>query len=188
MSLNNIRYKILYLVIVMTAILSSCSYNDAERNKLVFINSIDEVQDSIRVMNSMLDIFIDDKIINYYIVDENYLYVNSKPVGKVFLNGLIQIKDSLSVLSELNKLQIERLTKIALFLKRNFICGAYKNVFFERYFYDYRPTPEVEYKDLRVIFYGDENSKNLPCSPVERVNFLEHQKNLFLISFTDIRE
>jgi hypothetical protein len=184
------RKALLLIIICLMTFLSWVSIgcrNSHNRNVIQFNDSTEKVEKSIQELNRLMDSLITDKVTNYYFDYEGYLYINST---KLFLpmEGIdIPAIDSSMIFSKLKLNEINDFIANVLFLKKNYISGAHKDLFYGMYMYDYRATDEAGYDDLRNIILVDKTDFKPPVSEHEKMKLLDQKGNLYLVSFIDAR-
>ena len=106
------------------------------------------MEDSLKVMNSLLSSYSD---FNYQIDESNVLLIGTNKVGKIDSSFLSQIK--------LNPLKYSnsdrRIFSIILFLKSNEINSCFRYLDLGVIVYDYKPTKEDLFEDIRYIIFND---------------------------------
>lgn len=179
--------KIILSVLTFFSIaLCSACRQSSTRDKLIFIDSANEVQNSIIRLNLLMEKIITSDGINYFFDDSSYFYLNSKK--------LIVLKDtknysslySDSVFTNLDSAEIDVFIHDALFLKKNFINSVHKDQYFNVYFYSYKMTDENTFDDVRDIMIMD-SSQKLPASDVEYHQLLDKKDRLLLVRPIDKR-
>lgn len=183
---SKMRKVFLLIVICLSTFLSCFSIscrNKPNRNVIQFEDSTEKVENAIQELNRLMDSLITDKVTNYYFDVEGYLYINST---KLFLpiEGIdIDKIDSVMMFSKLKPNEISDFITNVLFLKKNFISGAHKDLFYGVYMYNYKATDDAGYDELRNIILVDKTSFKLPVSEQEKMKLLDQKGNLCLVSF-----
>jgi hypothetical protein len=145
--------------------------NVSDRDKIVFKVPLSEIEDSIRVMNSLLNSYNE---VNYYIDDENNLFVGTNGIGKIDSIILHQIKSN-----PLNFTNTDiRIFSIILFLKNNRINSCFRHRDIKAIVYDYNPTKKDRFEDVRYIVL---NENQLYINSNE-FHILDKKDNLLLIT------
>ncbi len=129
-------------------ILCICTVGCNNRNKISFKVPSSDIKDSIKVMNSLLGSFSE---INYYIDDANILSIGTKKIGKIDSLFLSQLKSSPS---NFNDTDIQTFS-IILFLKSNGINSCFRHRDLGIIVYDYKPTKEDRFEDIRYVILND---------------------------------
>jgi hypothetical protein len=167
--------------------LGSCSSQSEVRNTISFKDSVTTVQDSIKLMTSYLDRIKDADVKNLFFDHDDYLYINNVKIARMSIGDRIDFLDSVQHVTGLSKSDSYKLVSLALFLKDNNISACFKHHFFGEYFYEYRPTLENDYEDIRYILIYDESLKDLKGSDVISYQLLDRKQDLLLIAPADIK-
>ncbi|MFZ7131342.1 MAG: hypothetical protein ACOWWR_03185 [Eubacteriales bacterium] len=175
----NGKYKIVAMRITalilsfLFIIITSCNSSN-KRNVISFKVPAEQIADTIKVMNSIIG---DLAEVNYYIDGNNILLFGTEEVGKLDSTFIIKAKKDTSKYSQTDI----RLFNIILFLKQNEINSCFRHRDFGAIVYDYRPTKDDRFDDVRyIILQGDVdiNSARFLNSQV----VLDKKSNLFLIA------
>jgi hypothetical protein len=170
---KTMRY-LFQLLFVLCICITGCS-NTNERDTISFKVPLSTIADSIKVMNSLLSSYNE---VNYYIDDANVLLIGTKEVGKVDSVFLSKLK-----LNPLNYTNTDiRIFSIILFLKYNEINSCFRRRDLGVIVYDYKPTKDDKFEDVRYIVLDDglldANSSRFKNSQY----VLDRKDNLLLIA------
>jgi hypothetical protein len=135
------------LLFVLSIYFTGCS-DINEKDTISFKVSLSTIADSIKMMNSLLSSY---KEVNYYIDDANILIIGTKEVGRVDSEFLSKLK-----LNPLNYTDTDiRFFSIILFLKENEINSCFRHRDLGVIVYNYKPTKDDEFEDVRYIVLDD---------------------------------
>ncbi len=168
------------IIFILHLFFVSCS-NTNNRNTITFKVPIAVMGDSIKVMNSLVNPYAE---FNYYIDDVNVLYLSNHMIGKIDSSFLAQIKLKPSNYSKNDV----RIFSLILFLKNNEINSCFKLTELGVLVYDYKPTKEDRFEDIRYILlendHIDINSMRFRNSYIT----LDKKNGLILIAPIDKRK
>jgi hypothetical protein len=170
------RLRITLLAIIITACYS-CKKSNSDRNRLIFKNDINSVQDSlIRFKNllSKLPKRNDNRNVTYSIEDGK-LKINDTLIVNYF--SKLQHKSKI-----LNLEEIHTFIRISNFLKDNYLTSAYFDEVGKRWRFIYRDFPERTYNDTRDICLLDTSESK---SILETDKILEKKNRLYLLAPKD---
>jgi hypothetical protein len=176
--------KIIIIIIGLISLLMLCIIfmgRHLERNKLIFKDPVEQVQDSIKVMIGLLDKMKSnaDGIKNYYFDDANCFYVNAQRLFVITQNTRILL-DTFYAFKDFNKEEMERFIKLTSYLNDNYINDGGMNSF-GGYKFDYREMPENEFVQLRYIIYWENENESLPSDGVIEWEILDKRSKLILV-------
>lgn len=172
-----------YSYVSFLLFLFACNGIAQERNKIVFQNPPDQVEDSIVVMNSFMDSLIVRRVNNVFFDTENNLIINNKKMGRMAEGDSISFIYIVRQETGFSETQVMRFLSLALFLKDNFMTAWFKHGQYGIYFYVYKPTARNEYNDLRNIILFDERLYGIKGSmESESFKILDRVGNLVLIT------
>lgn len=167
----------------MAIVVVSCGQiQDPLRNKIVLIDEINQVSDSILNIQLLLDKLPKDPIIGSFIDREGHLYVNTKKVGllKEALNDPSIRSDS--VFENFSNDDFTRFISITVFLLQNHIYGSRKDNLSGMFVHEYRRTEENVYTDIRDIMVNiDTTSSRF----MNQYQILDKKENLVLVAPLD---
>lgn len=168
---KTMRYLLLFVLCIC---ISGCS-NTNERNTISFKVSLSTIADSIKVMNSLLSAYNE---VNYYIDDANMLLIGTKEIGKVDSVFLSTLK-----LNPLNYSNTDiRIFSIILFLKNNEINSCFRHRDLGVIVYDYKPTKDDRFEDVRYIVIDDGQLDTNSSRFKNSQYVLDRKDNLLLIA------
>jgi len=176
---NKVVLKLVTLLIALF-LLTSCGNidNPKERNKLVFVDTINSVSDSIRAMNGIL--LKQNKFISTFVVHKNILYIDDSSAN---VNQVGDLNDSL--LYKNNKLffieskERKRFIKLVSFLNKNYLgwCVFRNNQFLYQYRADiYMADRQIDLE--RFVGY----SKAEQEIDFNFCKILDRKENLYLLA------
>ena len=169
--------KLKFFFGVFCVLFTSCNFY-SKRDRIVFNDPIESVQDSIIVMNQLMDKIPANYVKNYYFDDEGYLYINSK---KLLLkkSNIYDTKciDTCKVFENFKPQEIKRFISIAIFLEGNFFDGHRDKA------YDYRRLIDGEYDDSRSIVYLENGFDQLIPTENYKPFLLDSKLKLYLIKY-----
>ena len=152
--------KIQILIIALYALsfpmLSSCQQIDPARNKIVFNDKFEVVQDSLIKMQALLKKLPKTFRINYFVDPQAYLYVNNTKLG--LLRGAInnsRIRKDMSFANFSDK-EYKSFFWLMSFLANNYINSASFEPSVRSFVFYYRETEETRYVDLRNIVVAED--------------------------------
>lgn len=165
---------LLQLLLALCIYLTGC--NDAnEKNTISFKVSNSLIADSIKVMNSLLSSYNE---VNYYIDDANILIIGTKEVGRVDSEFVSKLR-----LNPLNYTNTDiRFFSIILFLKENEINSCFRHRDLGVIVYDYKPTKDDEFEDVRYIILDDGQLDTNSYGFKNSQHVLDRKDNLILIA------
>lgn len=143
-----IKMKYLFKTILILCICTVGCNNINNRDKISFKVPSSEIKDSLKVINSLLSSYSE---INYYIDDANILTIGTNKIGKIDSLFLSQLKSSPSNFKNTDS----RILSIILFLKNNGINSCFRHRDLGIIVYDYKPTKEDRFEDVRYIVLND---------------------------------
>lgn len=177
---------ILFVIICIGLSLASCtSQKNEERNMIVFNDPVPVVEDSIRAMQKLLDKLPDADVINYYITNSGKLAVNSETIGKFERLKTNQKMDTIRSFQNFSREESQEFLNLVLFLKKNFIESAYKDLKLNMYLFDYRGMESVEYNSLRELMLVDNKSDTLNGDFISYKRILDRKGKLILVAPKD---
>lgn len=138
---------LLYLIIALSILFVCCKKTD-NRDTISFKDRLSDIEDSIKVMNNLLSPYQE---VNYYIDDANILSFGTKEVGKIDSSSLNQFKNAPSKYTNTDI----RIFTIILFLKSNDINSCFRHRTLDNIVYDYKPTKDDRFEDVRYIIMDD---------------------------------
>lgn len=120
--------RTLYLLTIILFI--SCSPTakniDMNRDKLEFKAPINDVKDSLRVMNALLTKILSTKEYSYdYMVKKDQLIIDYRDIGKLNELQNSSKNDTISEFKLLTKEEIRRFLNLVIFLKNNYLTRGY---------------------------------------------------------------
>lgn len=124
---------------------------DPVRNNLVFESSIKEVADSIKRMEYLMRKFPETGMINYYVDDDGYLYLNSEKIAP--LKGAInnqKVRDDM-VFEKFSKDEINEFFRLMAFLWKNYISNVGKEPVIDSFTFYYRESEYENKENSRSI-------------------------------------
>lgn len=149
-----------------------------KRDKISFKAPLSEIEDSIKVMNTLLNSY---REVSYYIDDANILLIGTNEVGKIDSSFLAQIRLNPSNYTNMDV----RIFTIILFLKNNEINSCFKHRELGVIVYDYKPTKEDSFEDVRYIVLND-GRLDINSSVFKNSQYILDKKGkLFLIAPID---
>ena len=141
--------------------LSSCQRIDPARNKIVFNDKFEVVQDSLIRMQALLKKLPKTFRINYFVDQQGYLYVNNTKLG--LLKGAINsplIRKDMSFEKFTDK-EFKSFFWLMSFLVKNHISSSSFEPSIQSFVFDYRETVEGRYTDIRdIVVNTDKNFDN----------------------------
>ena len=166
-----------FQIIILCICITGCS-NTSKRDKISFKVPLSEIEDSIKVMNSLLN---SNREVNYYIDDANILIIGTTEVGKIDSLFLAQLR-----LNPSNYTNTDiRIFSIILFLKSNEINSCFRHRELGVIVYDYQPTKEDRFEDIRYIVLND-GKLDINSSRFKNSQYIVDEKgNLLLIAPID---
>jgi hypothetical protein len=168
----------LIIIVLFLSITCQCT-ND--RNKISFNVPIVAMEDSIKVMNSILSSYSE---FNYYLDDANVLYLGTNKVAKIDSNFLGQANSLHSKYTGNDK----RFFSIILFLKANSINSCYRDKQLGVIVYDFKPTKDDRFEDIRLVIINDNQIDTKSMWFKKLYNILDDKEDLLLISPIDYRK
>jgi hypothetical protein len=162
------------LLFVLCICVIACS-DLKERDTISFKVPISTIADSIIVMNSLLNSYNE---VNYYIDDDNMLLIGTKEVGRVDSVFLSKLK-----LNPLNYTNTDiRFFSIILYLKNNEINSCFRHRDLGVIVYDYKPTKDDKFEDVRYIILDDGQLDTNSSKFKNSQYVLDRKNNLILIA------
>jgi len=179
------KHLFLSLVCLISTVFMSCGQmSDPLRNKIDFPDNINQVSDSIKLMESLFKKIPQHERINYFIDSEGNLYVNNKKLGalnEAFNNS--SIRDD-SVFLDFSDMEYQKFISIIVFLLKNNIDASVKDNTSGFFAFEYRKTPEYTYNDLRDIIIDVDTTAPLF---VKRFQILDRKGNMILVAPIDVK-
>lgn len=173
------RY-LLQLLFLLCICVAGCG-NTNKRDTISFKVPLSVMADSIKMMNSLLSTYNE---VNYYIDDANVLLIGTKEIGKIDSSFLAHLKLDTSNYTKTDL----RIFSIILFLKSNEINSCFRHRDLGVIVYDYRPTKDDRFEDVRYVVLDDGqldiNSSRFKNSQ----HILDKKDNLLLIAPIDKRK
>jgi hypothetical protein len=162
----------IYPIIVLSILFVCCKYTNT-RDTISFKDRLSDIEDSIKVMNNLLNPYQE---VNYYIDDENILSFGTKEVGKIDSSSLDHLKKDPSKYTNKDI----RIFAIILFLKRNDINSCFRHRTLDKIVYDYKPTKDDRFEDVRYIIFDDGQIDSNGFRNSHKI--LDKKNNLILIA------
>ena len=162
-------------------LLSSCTLTDKNRNQIVFEDPIDTVQNALFHVEQMLDslpfAYHEKDDLAYYGLDnDGYLTFNKFHKHKISENLRIPgLSDEFS----------STFLNLILFLRKNYISGAYQSLSTKIWTFSYRDLLEGGYDEVREIIVFNKDSDTLNLALDNKI--IEHKGNLLLIAPKDAK-
>lgn len=149
------NYKIYFVFIALLVL--SCT-RDTTRNKIVFNDSAEAVQDSLILMIKLLDKLPKEQMVNYFIDDDGYLFINnSKKILYTHApTDLVLRKDF--VFSKFSESEIVSFFHLIDYLNKNHISDVHFEGSIGQFLFTYRENKkEVTVDNLRdILIVSDE--------------------------------
>jgi len=176
--MNGKLMRYLIVIILASVVLFSNCEPSKERNKISFKSPINQISDTITFLNGYLSNYGE---VNYYLDEYNLLRIDNNEIGildTAFLN--------------LKNLEVKGFTKTdqqifqtILLLNRNGInsCFRHRNLGF--IVYDYKPTIENEFTDIRYIVCSKSSLEEFSDRIEGYAYVLDYQEDLYLIGLID---
>ena len=173
--------KLKFFFGVFCVLFTSCNFY-SKRDRIVFNDPIESVQDSIIVMNQLMDKIPANYVKNYYFDDDEYLYINSKKLLLKKPNIYnIECIDTCKEFENFKPQEIIRFISIAIFLERNFIDANHNN--YSNYTYHYRRLPDEDYEEVRGVVYLENGVDKIKRIENSRAYILDSKLKLNLIGY-----
>ncbi len=166
----------LCVLIVFISTSSTCkNEEEAQRDKLIFEESVGSVESAIETMNSLMDKLTSTEIVNYFFDDYGNFYINSEKLGQI---DSIDV-DTVSAFGKLTNREKHTLVSTVQFLKRNHLSSVFKDKPCKCYLYSYKAVSDKSFNMTRDV-YLKEKGKNYETLFAQR-KVLDTKKNLVLI-------
>ena len=170
-------FKIIFIVCFCISFYS-CTHN---RDKISFNAPVRVLEDSIKVMNSILSPYSE---FNYYLDDRNVLYMATQKVGKIDSSFLAQTNSTTSKYTANDK----RFFSIISFLKANEINSCYRERQLGVIVYDFKATKDDDFTDIRLVIIDDNQIDTKSVWFKKLYNILDKKEDLLLIAPIDYRK
>ena len=168
----------IYILITVLFLLSCSDDYDVKRDKLIFKDSILDVQSALISVNKIM---ITENIKNYFFRKDDILFFNGTKIMKYDSTNVIKIEQKLVGQNLISKKYSKQFLKNIIFLKRNYIIGAYEHAFFKILFFSYRDVYDGEYHNFRDIILGDCENIVIPENKIETHILLDCKSNMLLL-------
>ena len=167
------RIKFFFLIFILSMAGSCNRTNDELRDRIVFNDNIDTVQNAmlriITYMDSLPAIAEDGGISQFYVIHGDYLQISGFPKRKI----------NNSILPGLTSKSRSEFIQLVLFLKRNFITSVYKTSN-NTWFYDYRAFSNPDSEDPRDIVLNRNFNDTVGVYVENKI--IDQEKNLLLLA------
>lgn len=165
---------------VLLLLFIACLNGDQNRNKIVFKDNIDTVQNALIHLQSLLDSLPPvqkgaDFLPNYGL-QNGYLSMNNFHQRRV--------SDTMTI-PGLSKESSSKFINLALFLKDNFVSSANKPLNSNVWFFNYRKVFDENYDDIREIIVFKDKTDTVNLSVDNQI--LDHKRNLLLLAPKDAK-
>ncbi len=169
-----------FILLQLFTLLSCSRVDNKNRNRIVFKDRLDTVQNALFHLSNLLDslpeVPKEAEIAPHYALDGEFLYINTYNKKK--------INDSLKI-PGLSKISSNSFIKTILFLKENYITGAYKSANTKIWTFEYRKLWNEEYDYLRDIIIFNKSSDTLNLYLDNQI--LDQKKNILLVAPKDAK-
>lgn len=166
--------KFFFLILILSLAVSCNRTNDELRDRIVFTDNIDTVQNAmlriITFMDSLPDIPKEKGIARFYAIDGDYIHINNFPKRKLSISVMIP---GLTLKSGSEFIQL------VFFLKKNFITSASKSGF-NFWYFDYRELSNPDYEDSRDLVLYRNFSDTVGLYVENKI--IDQEKNLLLLA------
>lgn len=163
------KSKIILIILFLIAIIS-CINKPRNRDRLIFIDKVDHVRDSLSKIEGLLSMLPkrnDIKNINYKFSDHRF------SINDTSMND---IRDSVfSNIYTIN--QKAELLKLSRYLGDNFVSGGYFDEVYGIWRFQYRDFPESRFNDVRDLCVFDSGNVSL-----EKDTILDQKDGIFLLA------
>lgn len=159
-----------------------CTSSSNDRNRIVFKDSIDEVQDSLRLINTLLNKANEAEVKNVFFDGNNFIYVNNVKVAPMSVGDKIDFLGKVAQITGLSLSESFKLVSLARFLRDNYVSGCFKHRLFGIYFFNYRRTFENVFEDQRYILVFDQNTRRTKGSFIESYQLIDRKGDLVLLA------
>lgn len=143
------KHKVISLIFAASTLCVGCYKNAIERSTIVFKDSVQNVQDSLLVMQKLLSAMPKSQTplnTNYY-YQENDLYINNLNVG----NPDSVLLDTVQGFVNFSDQQKKQFVLLSKYLMRNYITSGYLDDSGNLWFFEYRPLENGDFHDTREI-------------------------------------
>ena len=165
------------VVIILIIFANSCYTNPPERNKIVFIDKIEDVQDSLLKMKELL-IKLPKRIDS---LNTNYRIKNGKLLVNDSLFNDSFIRDSKMIFTNSEK---NNFINLSYYLNKNHLSVAYFDQESEIWRFIYREIPDRDFDDLREITVLDSTND---LSHFKLDTILDEKVKIFLLAPKDAK-
>jgi len=157
----------------------SCIGVNSKLGKIQFINKVEDVEDSITKMTTLMGKVTHDTInnTNYYF-REDYLYINSVRIGTIDQYKKFDSLPALANFTNDNKMQF---LKLADYLRLNHITGSYFEVNANMWFFEYYESWDLNDEAVRNIVVL-EDAADLPSIYNAPIRIINRQDKILLLS------
>lgn len=175
-----------YILFLLFPILVLFGCNSG-RDVIQFSDSTESVSDSLRAMKSlMIEISKTKSGYSKYGFDSHgFLYINDRKPIDVF--SLSESVDKIFKTEKYCQLE-KRMVILALFLNSNYISGGYMDKTWGDYLFEYRPTKENSYYNLRYLVLCSDIDIEMPKNPKERFVLLDRVGEISLVQPVELSE
>lgn len=155
-----------------------------ERQQIRFTDSVQSVQDSMRILRQICESVEPEKFINCYTNSlDSVLHFKGESIGKI---------DSVSVSNEafkdMSREDVIKLLSVVKFLNRNFIAGIIHDTSVGFWLYSYRD--DVHHSGItgiRNLFIWNESKDTLNPAFTHYFTILDRKERLLLLSHNNVR-
>jgi len=168
------RYFVQIILAIFICAVAGCS-KTKERDIISFKVPLKEMEDTIEVMNFLLSSYNE---VNYYIDEADVLQIGTNEVGKIDSLFLAKTKLNPSKYSNTDL----RIFSIILFLKYNEINSCFRHRDLGVIVYDYKPTKDDRFEDVRYIVLDDGQLDTNSSRFKNSQYVLDRKDNLLLIA------
>lgn len=150
-----------FCISVFTALCACCQTHDETRNRIVFINDVSEVYDSLHQMEKVIKFLPPHDLKGWFIDNEDSIFINTESVfGLQDISSHESIKPEHPLLKNMTEETFQRFVTLIVFLKKNQIYGSHIDNMSGLMFHEYRRTKENLYNDVRKIMIDVDTTSN----------------------------
>ncbi len=176
MNIKLMRY--FNIIILATLVLLGSCEPSKERNKISFKCSTKQINDTITFLNGYLSNYSE---VNYYLDENNLLRIDNVEIG--ILDSTFLKFENLKAKGYTKTDQ--QIFQTILYLRRNGINSCFRHRDLDFLVYDYKPTSENEFADIRYIVCSELYMDEILDIIEGYAYVLDHQADLYLIGLNE---
>ncbi|MBX2897710.1 MAG: hypothetical protein KF763_19875 [Cyclobacteriaceae bacterium] len=177
--------RFIFIVLSSFTTTASCQRIDHTSNMILFIDNESDVIKSVHRMEFFMNKFPKTFMVNYFIDNDGYLYLNNQkvaPIKGAVTNPLVR-KDM--VFHDFSEDEIDEFFNIMAFLMQNGIESAYMERSTGKFFYPYKSKDVRSRKNGRDLMIVSQKNDTTSTSFISRFKIIDRKGDLILIGLKE---